>query len=122
MLHYGPRVLQAYLARASTPPLLLDVREAREFDICHLPDSVLIPMGQIATRAAELDPARPTVVICHHGIHSRHVALYLDHLAFETVINLEGGVERWATGLDPRMPRNRVSLQPDHFALPDRYL
>jgi rhodanese-related sulfurtransferase len=106
MLHYGPRELQAYLAaHATSPPLLLDVRETWEFDICHLPNSVLIPMRQIAERLGELDPARATVVICHHGIRSHHIARYLDNLAFDTVINLAGGVERWANELDPRMPR-----------------
>ncbi|MCG6887251.1 MAG: sulfurtransferase [Proteobacteria bacterium] len=105
MLHYGPQELQEFLQHAASPPLLLDVREAWEFDICHLPGSVLMPMSQVPSRVEELDRSRPTVVICHHGIRSRHIALYLDHLAFNTVINLAGGVERWASELDPRMPR-----------------
>jgi rhodanese-related sulfurtransferase len=107
MQHYAPKQLAEYLAQSDTPPLLLDVREPWEFAHCHIAGSELIPMQQIpdAVEQARLDPARETVVICHHGIRSRQVAYYLEQLGFTKLINLEGGVAAWARDVDPTMKR-----------------
>lgn len=107
MRRFSPRDLQAYLADNPTPPLLLDVREPWEYQICQMSGSQLIPMRQIplAVEAEELDPDQEIVVICHHGIRSRQVAYYLEQQGFDKVINLEGGVEAWAEEIDPAMPR-----------------
>jgi rhodanese-related sulfurtransferase len=99
-----PSELQAHLASSAEPPLLLDVREPWEFDICHLPGSELIPMGQIPQCLERLDPNRETVVICHHGIRSRLVAMQLERIGFARLINLAGGVEAWAREVDRDMP------------------
>jgi rhodanese-related sulfurtransferase len=92
---------------AATPeaerPLLLDVREAWELAICRLPDSEHVPMGQIPMAVRRLDPERPVVCICHHGIRSYQVARFLEHQGFKQVINLEGGVAAWARDVDPGM-------------------
>lgn len=101
MLNLSPPELNAYLEQHQ--PLLLDVREPWEFDICRLRDSELVPMGHIPSWVEDADKDRPTVVICHHGIRSRQVAMYLEHLGFREVINLAGGVERWAREVDPQM-------------------
>jgi len=42
-------------------------------------------------------------VICHHGIRSRMVGLYLENHGFSNIINLTGGVEAWAREVDPDM-------------------
>ena len=96
--------LAAYLEQAAHPPLLLDVREPWEFDICRVDGSRLIPMRGIPGVLQDLDPDRETVVICHHGIRSRQVALFLEHQGFTQVINMEGGVAAWARDVDPDMP------------------
>lgn len=96
--------LRDYLATATSGPLLLDVREPWEFRICHIEGSQLIPMGQLPAALNALDPARETVVICHHGIRSRQVAMYLDYQGFSNVINLAGGVDAWARDVDRQMP------------------
>jgi len=62
-----------------------------------------MPMRQIPMVADELDPEKETVVICHHGIRSRQVAIYLEQQGFNNVINLEGGVQAWAQDVDPTM-------------------
>lgn len=95
--------LREYLAITKTDPLLLDVREPWEFRICQIEGSQLIPMGQIPAAMNALDPERETVVICHHGIRSRQVAMYLDYQGFSTVINLAGGVDAWARDVDRQM-------------------
>jgi rhodanese-related sulfurtransferase len=107
MRRFTPAQLQTYLADNTAPPVLIDVREPWEFQTCHLAGSRLIPMRQIplAVEAEELDPDLEIVVICHHGIRSRQVAYYLEQQGFDKVINLEGGVEAWASEIDPAMPR-----------------
>lgn len=104
MRDLGPRDLQAHLAAAPEPPLLLDVREPWEFEICHIAGSTLVPMRGIPAALGQLDPARETVVICHHGIRSRQVAWYLERMGFTRIVNLSGGVDAWAREVDPGMP------------------
>lgn len=98
-----PRELKAHLDASPGQPLLLDVREPWEYEICHLPGSTLVPMRQVPAAIANLDPDRETVVICHHGIRSRQVALYLEHLGFTRIVNLSGGVDAWAREVDLEM-------------------
>ena len=95
--------LRDYLASESNNPLLLDVREPWEFRVCQIEGSQLIPMGQIPTSLKALDPQRETVVICHHGIRSRQVAMFLEYQGFADVINLAGGVDAWARDVDRKM-------------------
>ena len=85
-------------------PLLLDVREPWEFQICRIDGSRLVPMGEIPARAAELDSGAEVVVICHHGGRSLQVALFLEKQGFSDVTNLTGGVDAWAKNVDPAMP------------------
>lgn len=85
-------------------PQLLDVRESWETDYCKLPDSITIPMGQIMDKAEALNPEEPVVCICHHGIRSQQVALYLKSRGFESLYNLRGGIHAWSSTVDPTCP------------------
>jgi len=105
MQHLRPADLKAWLDDPSRPrPVLLDVREAWEFEVCHLDGAELLPMRSLPERLAELDPERETVVICHHGVRSFHAARYLEHQGFNRLFNLSGGVDAWAKEADPTMP------------------
>lgn len=100
-----PEALRAWLDDASrAPPLLLDVREPWEFEVCHIEGARLLPMHQVPSQVNALDAARETVVICHHGVRSFHVARFLERNGFTRVINLTGGVDAWAKQVDPSMP------------------
>ncbi len=99
-----PRALSRYLQQGNRP-VLLDVREPQEYDICHIPDSVLIPMQQIPQRLNELNKEQEIVVICHHGMRSAQVGMFLEQNGFKNIINLMGGVAAWAEDVDPKMPR-----------------
>jgi rhodanese-related sulfurtransferase len=90
---------------AGDKPVLLDVREPWEFEICHIEGSQAMPMASVPMRAGELDAAAETVVICHHGGRSAQVGMFLERQGFKNVINLAGGVAAWATQVDPAMPR-----------------
>jgi len=105
MRHFSPLELKQHLETVAEPPLLLDVREPWEYQYCHIPQSKLIPMGQIMDEIETLQPEQETILICHHGIRSRQVAYYLEQQGFTQVINLEGGVERWAQQVDTTMKR-----------------
>ena len=100
-----PAELREHLESAPEPPLLIDVREPWEFAICQIPGSRLLPMGQIpaALTGGQLPREREIVVICHHGIRSRQVAMYLEYQGYARVINLQGGVEAWAREVDLEM-------------------
>ncbi len=84
-------------------PILLDVREPWECEICALAGSVHMPMNTVPTRADELDAAAHTVVICHLGGRSAQVARFLESRGFARVYNLTGGVDAWARRADPSM-------------------
>ncbi|MFM8332212.1 MAG: rhodanese-like domain-containing protein [Candidatus Methylumidiphilus sp.] len=96
--------LHQRLQAGESQPFLLDVREPHEFKYCHINGSVNLPMNQTPARLAELDPARETVVICHHGMRSAQVAHFLINQGFSDISNLTGGVAAWATQVDPTMP------------------
>jgi len=104
MRELTPEQCREYLERADSKPLLLDVREPWEYRIVHLADSQLIPMRQIPAAMETLDPEQETIVVCHHGIRSRQVALFLEHHGFSDVVNLRGGLDAWARDTDPGLP------------------
>jgi rhodanese-related sulfurtransferase len=85
-------------------PLLLDVREPWEFEICHIDGSINIPMGQIPQQLEQLRTANEVVVICHHGVRSQQVISFLQQQSAAALVNLDGGVDAWARAIDPDMP------------------
>ncbi|SMC26452.1 Rhodanese-related sulfurtransferase [Andreprevotia lacus DSM 23236] len=107
MQQLNPNDLAAWLADDSrAKPVLLDVRESWEIAQCQLPGITHIPMNEIPVRQQELDPDAPTVVICHHGMRSYQVAMFLErNNGFAQLFNLAGGVAAWADQVDPAFPR-----------------
>jgi rhodanese-related sulfurtransferase len=86
-------------------PILLDVREPWEFEMCCLAGSQHIPMHLVPMRCEELNRDQEIVVICHHGGRSMQVAMFLEGKGYPNLLNLTGGVEAWATEVDPTMRR-----------------
>ncbi|MBN7798714.1 molybdopterin-synthase adenylyltransferase MoeB [Parahaliea mediterranea] len=84
---------------------LVDVREPQEYAIAHIPGSVLIPLGELEGRLAELDPARPCILTCHRGGRSLRAHALLRLAGYRDLQVLAGGVEAWARRVDPSMPR-----------------
>ena len=103
MQEFSAQELKAHLETCDKPPLLLDVRQTWEYDVCRIENSVLLPMSQITAEYKSLDFDRETVVICHHGIRSRRVGRYLEEAGFSNIINLSGGVAQWAKTVDNQM-------------------
>lgn len=77
--------------------LLLDVREPGEYAEVHARDAVLIPLGQLQARLAEIAQYRnkPVAVICRSGRRSAHGVEILRNAGFTEVANVEGGTNAW---------------------------
>ena len=101
------RDLNQLLATASPErPLILDVRELWEHRVARIEGSILIPMGDIPSRAfQELDPEAHIVTVCHHGVRSMNVAVWLRNQGFENAQSLRGGIDAWSAEIDPKVPR-----------------
>lgn len=86
-------------------PFLLDVREANEWDIGHLPGATRISVNELAGRMNELDPAREMVVYCRSGVRSRRAIDTLKTAGFRRMKNMTGGILRWSEDVDPSIPQ-----------------
>ena len=93
--------------RSATPPRLLDVRQPEEHAFAALPNSTLIPLGELPARAEEIDEWKgdEVVVYCHHGIRSAQAVALLRAVGFTNVHNLSGGIDRWTCEVEPALPR-----------------
>ncbi|MDQ3211582.1 MAG: molybdopterin-synthase adenylyltransferase MoeB [Acidobacteriota bacterium] len=80
---------------------ILDVREPNEYQICRIAGSTLIPLGEVATRSAELDRDRDMVVHCKMGGRSAKAVALLQERGFTRVRNLKGGILAWIDKVDP---------------------
>jgi glyoxylase-like metal-dependent hydrolase (beta-lactamase superfamily II)/rhodanese-related sulfurtransferase len=76
---------------------ILDVREPTEFNgsLGHVPGAILIPLGALTDRAAELSKERPIVAVCRSGARSAQATVLLAKAGFTQVANLSGGMLRW---------------------------
>ena len=85
---------------------LIDVREPWEFETARVEGSLLMPMGDVPSRAhQELDPEERLVVVCHHGIRSMNVTVWLRNQCFEQAQSVRGGIDAWAAEVDPAIAR-----------------
>ena len=80
---------------------IVDVRERDEWDAGRMPGSVLIPMGEVASRMGELDPRRPVVTVCRSGRRSLYSADELLGAGFRDVKSLAGGMIAWVEAGQP---------------------
>ncbi len=84
---------------------LVDVREPNEYQINRIPGTVLIPLGEIPRRYAELDKNAEIVVHCKMGGRSAKAADFLRSVGFTRVLNLKGGILDWIDKVDPSQPK-----------------
>jgi rhodanese-related sulfurtransferase len=86
---------------------VVDVREARELEICRLDGALHVPMAEIPDRTDDLPRDQLLVVICHHGARSQMVVDFLRDAGFDNAVNLDGGIDAWAYDIDQSMRRYR---------------
>jgi molybdopterin/thiamine biosynthesis adenylyltransferase/rhodanese-related sulfurtransferase len=102
--------------------LFLDVREQGEWDLGHVPDAVLIPLGRLEDRVADElpDREREVVVYCAHGRRSLAALATLRALGYERTRHLSDGFEEWEkSGLPVVVPS---TLEPDQRLRYSRHL
>ena len=86
----------------------LDVREPNELAFARIDiDGIeLLPLSRLASQQLGALPdslaakERPIVVMCHHGIRSAQVVVWLQQNGWENVYNLAGGIDAWAKTVD----------------------
>jgi molybdopterin/thiamine biosynthesis adenylyltransferase/rhodanese-related sulfurtransferase len=96
--------LKARIDRGDAP-LIIDVREPHEHQICRIPGAALIPAGQLAARLSELDSSKELVVHCRSGGRSTKAVALLRQQGFTRARNLKGGVLAWVDEIDPSQPK-----------------
>ena len=76
---------------------VLDVREPSEFATGVISGAVLIPLGQVEKRLAELDmfKDRPMYVVCGSGGRSAQAIKVLSKHGFKKLQNMKGGMNAW---------------------------
>jgi sulfur-carrier protein adenylyltransferase/sulfurtransferase len=84
---------------------LVDVREPNEYQINRIPGTVLIPLGEVPRRYAELDKEAEIVVSCKMGGRSAKAADFLRSVGFTRVLNHKGGILDWIDKVDPSQPK-----------------
>jgi adenylyltransferase/sulfurtransferase len=98
-----PRELAERL-KSGTPLTLVDVREPHEQEISHIEGTIVIPLGELATRLDELDPRDDIVLICKAGVRSTRALHILLGAGYKKLHNLRGGLNAWAKDVDPTQP------------------
>ncbi len=94
----------AALLKDGDSPRLVDVREPHELAISSIHGAENIPLGLLAARLTELDPAREIVLFCRTGQRSQRALELLRSAGFRKVKNLTGGINAWAREVDPGLP------------------
>lgn len=95
----------AALLDQGAPLQVIDVREPFERAIVAIEPSELLPLGRLGTRLADIRTDVPVVLYCHHGVRSEHALRMLQGAGFTNVRHLIGGIEEFATAVDPTMGR-----------------
>ena len=100
----SPKALEEKI-RAGDDLVILDVRNPEEAQISRIPGSILIPLGELPGRVAELNTADQMVVHCRMGGRSAKAVEFLRSAGFKKVKNLVGGINAWAEEVDKTMAR-----------------
>jgi hydroxyacylglutathione hydrolase len=82
-------------------PLVIDVRQANEYEMGHVPGSILITAGSLPDRLADLPLDRPIATICASGLRASVAASVLRTSGFENVSWVASGVPAWKAAGHP---------------------
>ena len=89
--------------------ILMDVREVHELHRAQLnaPQTTIVPLSLLAReqlagipeQAADKDAE--IIVMCHHGVRSAQVTVWLRNNGWNNVVSLAGGIDAYAKEIDP---------------------
>ena len=106
MLDYEISTKDAAALLKENSARLIDVREPWEFATTQVEGSVPMPMGDVPVRAhQEFDPEEHLLVLCHHGVRSMNVTVWLRNQGFENAQSVRGGIDAWSVEVDPKVAR-----------------
>jgi glyoxylase-like metal-dependent hydrolase (beta-lactamase superfamily II)/rhodanese-related sulfurtransferase len=93
------------MSKSKSGMVFVDVRSTREYEGPHIKGTINIPLHDLRTRYKELDPDKPTVLICSTGHRSSTGASILKQQGFRQVFNVGGGMKGYsAAGYAPECP------------------
>lgn len=92
----SPEMLQEMLDAQDPNLVVLDVRTTEEYEgLGHLRQATHLPLHELPDKLSKLDPKKPTVLICEHGVRSTDACLYLSQNGFQNLFNLMDGMSSW---------------------------
>ena len=88
------------LTPAGEHPVVMDVREPREYLHSHIAEAQSLPLSTLLRQGLIMSDVRPVVLVCQSGRRSRRAEMILRELGFNDISLLEGGMQAWeAAGL-----------------------
>ena len=87
---------------------LIDVREPVEFALAAIDGAELIPMGSVPAELQKLEGLADSgdlLILCHHGVRSMQVTMWLRARGIDNCYSVAGGIDRWSWDVDPNVPR-----------------
>ena len=85
----------AEMQNGETDALIIDVREPNEYAQIHASGAVLLPLGQLHGRIADLPRDRELLMMCRTGGRSQNATRFMVGQGFENVTNISGGMVAW---------------------------
>lgn len=92
----------------SNQTVLIDVREPEECAAANLGTAEYIPMSLVPAALQRLEGIAEEgdlLVLCHHGVRSLQVVVWLRERGLENCYSVAGGIDRWSRDLDTAIPR-----------------
>ena len=85
---------------------IIDVREPFEVEIARIPNTKLIPLGEVVNRAKEIDASRTAIIHCKAGGRSAKAIEALQNAGYKgKLLNLKGGITAWSDEVDENVPK-----------------
>jgi rhodanese-related sulfurtransferase len=87
---------------------LIDVREPLEFALARIEGAELVPMGSVPAELQKLEGLADNgdlLILCHHGVRSLQVTMWLRARGIENCFSVAGGIDRWSVEVDASVPR-----------------
>ncbi|CAA9375161.1 MAG: Molybdopterin-synthase adenylyltransferase [uncultured Pyrinomonadaceae bacterium] len=94
------------LIKTSADVQIIDVREPHEYEIARIPNTKLIPLGEVIKRASEIDANQTAIIHCKAGGRSAKAIEALKANGYTgKLINLKGGITAWSNEVDREVPK-----------------
>lgn len=88
---------------AGNPPVILDVRTAKEYEAGHIPGAIQIHFQEVSNRIEDLQNLanKDVVVYCERGFRAQIAENTLQKAGFDRIYHLEGDIKAWRTAKLP---------------------